>query len=179
MVLDDQNDAAHNTMLGRRIQHPASIQSHKDSPPAKRLKTFESTDGEDSRNVSDEERVIRTPSRFRDEIPDSDDDNEPEEKLPLPPRRPTELESTLPPVKTDKEAIAEYESMKFTDHDVPGDVKARLNQRSWTKGKSSIYVDAFNLALETVLEDEGHLFDEKEMEVFNQWRNLEYEPQYL
>ena len=63
--------------------------------------------------------------------------------------------------------------------DVPEDLKSRLNQRSWAKGKSSIYVDAFNLALETVLEDEGHLFDEKEMEVFTQWRGLEYEAQYL
>lgn len=178
MVLDDQNDAAHNTMLGRRIQHPDSTRFHENLPPAKRLKTFESTDGEESRDFSDEERVIRTPSRFQDEIPDSDDDNELEDQ-PLLPQRPTELESTLPPVKTDKEAIAEYESMRSTDQYVSGDAKARLNQRSWTKGKSSIYVDAFNLALETVLEDEGHLFDEKEMAVFNQWRNLEYEPQYL
>ena len=54
-----------------------------------------------------------------------------------------------------------------------------LNHRNWTKGKSSIYVDAFNLALETVLDDERHLFDEKEMEVFNQWRVLHYEAQYL
>ena len=68
--------------------------------------------------------------------------------------------------------------MRATE-DVPEDLKARLSQRNWTRGKSSIYVDAFNLALETVLEDEGHLFDEKEMEVFNQWKGLEYEAQYL
>jgi Fanconi-associated nuclease 1 len=58
-------------------------------------------------------------------------------------------------------------------------LKDRLSNRTWTKGKSSIYVDAFNLALETVLEDERHLFDEKEIEVFKQWRELEYEAQYL
>lgn len=49
----------------------------------------------------------------------------------------------------------------------------------WGRGKSSIYVDAFNLALETVLAEEAHLFDEAEMEVFRQWRNLAYEAQYL
>ena len=65
------------------------------------------------------------------------------------------------------------------DGQVAEDLKERLHQRTWTKGKSSIYVDAFNLALETVLEDEGHLFDEKEMEVFHQWRALDYEAQYL
>jgi fanconi-associated nuclease 1 len=88
------------------------------------------------------------------------------------------LESALPPVKTDKKAIEEYEAMRAAE-DVPEDLKARLSQRSWTKGKSSIYVDAFNLALETVLEDERHLFDEKEIEVFSQWKGLEYEAQYL
>ncbi|KAH7364599.1 VRR-NUC domain-containing protein [Rhexocercosporidium sp. MPI-PUGE-AT-0058] len=63
--------------------------------------------------------------------------------------------------------------------DVPEYLKSRLTQRTWIKGKSSIYVDAFNLALETVLKDEGHLFDEKEMEVFELWRQLDYEAQYL
>jgi Fanconi-associated nuclease 1 len=40
-------------------------------------------------------------------------------------------------------------------------------------------VDAFNLALETVLDEEAHLFDEAEMEVFRKWRELDYESQYL
>lgn len=40
-------------------------------------------------------------------------------------------------------------------------------------------MDAFNLALDTVLEDEAHLFDSKEMVVFEQWRTLDYEAQYL
>ena len=50
---------------------------------------------------------------------------------------------------------------------------------SWINGQSSIYVDAFNLALETVLEDESHLFDAREMKVFNEWKQLGYEAQYL
>ena len=40
-------------------------------------------------------------------------------------------------------------------------------------------MDAFNLALETVLEDESHLFNEAELAVFAFWRELSYEAQYL
>lgn len=183
MVLDSQRGTKHSAMLGRRIPHPSSTKFHNDHddvlPPAKRLKTFESTDGEDSRDTFDSPEPTPNNSRrrFNDEIPDSDEDSEGED-APSAPHRPTELESALPPVKTDKEAIDEYEAMRAAE-DVPEDLKSRLSQRTWVQGKSSIYVDAFNLALETVLEDEGHLFDEKEMEVFNQWRLLDYEAQYL
>ncbi|CAK7222833.1 hypothetical protein SEUCBS140593_005037 [Sporothrix eucalyptigena] len=45
--------------------------------------------------------------------------------------------------------------------------------------RSSIYVDAFNIALDTVLEQEEHLFNEQEKAVFAAWRNLDYEAQYL
>ncbi|KAL1889552.1 hypothetical protein Sste5346_008800 [Sporothrix stenoceras] len=45
--------------------------------------------------------------------------------------------------------------------------------------RSSIYVDAFNIALDTVLEQEEHLFNEKEKIVFAAWRGLHYEAQYL
>jgi fanconi-associated nuclease 1 len=179
MVLESRGVTGHNAMLGRRVPHPASTKFHDDDigPPAKRQKFFESSDGEDSRDVSGDEGVLRTPDNYVDEIPDSEDDGQEDNKKSTS-HRPTELESALPPVKTDKEAIDEYESMRAAE-DVPEDLKSRLSRRSWTKGKTSIYVDAFNLALETVLEDEGHLFDEKEMEVFNQWRGLEYEAQYL
>ena len=181
MVLESQKDTDHNATLGRKIQHPPSTKFHDDDilPPAKRLRAFESTDGEDSCDVSDDEAITRTPNSHRDEILESDGDIKLEEDYQLPAQRPTELESALPPIKTDKEAIVEYESMRAAGQDIPGDVQAHLGQSRWTKGKSSIYVDAFNLALETVLEDEGHLFDEKEMEVFNQWKGLEYEAQYL
>ena len=37
----------------------------------------------------------------------------------------------------------------------------------------------FNLALDTVLDEESHLFDEAEKAVFEQWRALNYEAQYL
>lgn len=179
MVLESRGPTKHNAMMGKRVPHPPSTKFHDDIlPPAKRLKTFESTDGEDSRDASGDDNVPRSPKSFRDEIPDSDDGDGSGVDEPSILKRPTELESALPPVKTDKEAIDEYEAMRAAE-DVPEDLKSRLTQRTWIKGKSSIYVDAFNLALETVLEDEAHLFDEKEMEVFNQWRQLDYEAQYL
>lgn len=72
------------------------------------------------------------------------------------------LESSLPPVTeelTDEQAITQEE----------------------TTGprKSSLYVDAFKLALDTVLEDESYLFDEEEHEIFRKYRELDYEAQYL
>jgi Fanconi-associated nuclease 1 len=44
---------------------------------------------------------------------------------------------------------------------------------------SSIYVDAFNYALDTVLKDEAYLFSDEEAEVFAKYRSLDYEAQYL
>lgn len=171
-------------MPSQQIPHPTSTNFDEDniSPPAKRLKRSQSLGEEDStsREVSESESLPTTPRarNFKKEIPDSEDEftpeNEDQSDYQL-----TELESTLPLVKTDKEAIAIYESHRFGIENASEDLKTRLDQRTWTRGKSSIYVDAFNLALETVLEDEGHLFDEAEQEVFAQWRLLDYEAQYL
>lgn len=92
----------------------------------------------------------------------------------------TEFESALPPTQVDKEAIEEYEAMKSSQMSAAdNDGASGKTQPLWVKGKSSIYVDAFNLALDTVLDEESHLFDEKEMDVFRQWKELDYEAQYL
>ena len=98
------------------------------------------------------------------------------------------FEDSLPAVATDQQAIEEYEALRASqvsqasqdnaDNDA-GSPSARMGSRQWVRGKSSIYVDAFNLALDTVLEDESHLFDRKETCVFEQWRGLSYESQYL
>ncbi|KAJ5317352.1 hypothetical protein PENANT_c034G04794 [Penicillium antarcticum] len=88
----------------------------------------------------------------------------------------TDLETSLPAIKTDEDAIEEYETSK--DDAEPG-LHVRLRDGVWQRGKSSIYVDAFNLALGTVLDEESHLFDEAEMEIFRHWRELSYESQYL
>jgi len=174
-------------MTGVKIPHPTSTRFHDDrgQPPKKRLKRDDSIEtgissGPPTEYDSDEGNsgvdTVSRVSNIRTVIPDSEDDTD--DDMILSSRKPTELENALPQVDSDKEAIARYESLRY-EEEIPEDLKARLNQRSWVKGKSSIYVDAFNLALGTVLEDEGHLFDEKEMEVFKQWQDLEYEAQYL
>lgn len=158
-------------MLGQRIPHPKStnFDDKKLSPhrPAKRLKREESDD------VSEVEFAPSpSPSKhYRDEVPDSDADSDAEDLDETDVHRQTDLESALPPIKTDREAIEEYEAQYTRER--------RLQDGTWVRGKSSIYVDAFNLALDTVLEEESHLFDEAELEVFKVWRNLAYESQYL
>ncbi|KAF7176028.1 hypothetical protein CNMCM7691_001203 [Aspergillus felis] len=101
-----------------------------------------------------------------------------EDENPIPNSQ-TELESSLPDIPTDKQAIEEYEISHSVEQDDEPDLRQRLQDGKWRKGKSSIYVDAFNLALETVLDEEAHLFNEAELEVFKQWKELSYESQYL
>lgn len=176
--------------MGTRIPHPASTNFHDDdpefpSPPAKRVKTATSSPKRGSPRKSTANR------RIRDEIPDSEDEEEQDTEstggaeLSAPPRG-TQLEATLPPVQTDEEAIEAYEAYKageqLVEENEPrqdGTTLSRLESRSWTRGRSSIYVDAFNLALDTVLEEEGHLFNEAELSLFQTWRDLDYEAQYL
>ena len=179
MVLQEQTAGLHNRMLGQKIEHPASTNFDDSwvSPAAKRLKRHESTDSSLSRRESDGEiYAMESPKPPRQEVPDSEDEGDGEEIFP---GSQTDLESSLPPVKTDKEAIANYESMRATEQADVEILKERVGQGKWTKGQSSIYVDAFNLALETVLEDESHLFDEAETALFGYWKSLSYQAQYL
>jgi Fanconi-associated nuclease 1 len=170
-------------MLGQRIQHPLSTNFDEGerfpNPCTKRLKRFASTDSSLSRKQSEDEDGAITPfcrSSSR-EIPDSETEDDEGEGVPDPGCE-TALESASPCMKTDEAAIANYEATRAADGEIL-DLHGRLGQRRWVPGKSSIYVDAFNLALETVLEDESHLFDEAEMAVFEKWRSLSYEGQYL
>ena len=181
MVLQPQRPASHNAMLGQRISHPPSTKFDEDFelPAAKRLKRSQSADTVGSHSSSSSEEslchaISLQPPR---EIPDSEGETDEENPLPIPFHR-TDLESALPQVQTDKEAIAEYEATRAAESEGP-DLQERLGQRRWIPGKSSIYVDAFNLALETVLEEESYLFDAVELAVFEQWRQLSYEGQYL
>jgi len=185
MVLGIASPASHNSMLGRRIRHPPSTNYDEafESPTAKRRRRLDSTDSSFARDASETEDESRplSPGPFgtgRTEIPDSEDEDDFEPVF----GSQTNLETALPPVKTDKEAIAEYEAAKaaeLEEVDRANGVTGRLENRKWQKGRSSIYVDAFNLALETVLAEESHLFDEAEMAVFERWQGLEYESQYL
>lgn len=182
MVLQDQTSKSNNKMISKNIPHPSSIRfDEDDQPPKKRLKakredSIETTNS--SPYETEHEFKKRKSIANSTTIPDSEAEDDTDVDAGQSAYRPTELESTLPQVDTDKNAIAKYESFQF-DEEIPEDLKVRLNRRTWAKGKSSIYVDAFNLALGTVLEDEGHLFDEKENEVFQQWQGLDYEAQYL
>lgn len=91
----------------------------------------------------------------------------------------TELESTLPAIEPDTLTVEGYERLETVDDVEEPDFLQRLQEGKWRKGKSSIYVDAFNLALQTVLDEEAHLFNEAEMELFRQWRGMSYQSQYL
>ena len=181
MALQSQNPASHNKMLGQRIHYPHStnFEGEFENPMAKRLKRLDSTDSSLSRRLSeDDEGTSPSPHRaFSRTVPNSEAESDEEESFPSTIDR-TDLEISLPPIRTDKEAIAEYEAVRASETEGFA-LRERLGQRKWVQGKSSIYVDAFNLALETVLEDESHLFDEAEMALFEQWRRLSYEGQYL
>lgn len=178
-MLQASSPSKHNAMLGRTIAHPKSTNflEHAEedfkTPPAKRVK----------REIPD---YVSSPSSKKDAtkpgkdvIADSAEDSESEpigEDDEAPKSRRTDLETALPPIQTDKEAIEAYEAARSAEQ---AETKDRLEGQNWVRGKSSIYVDAFNLALDTVLEEESHLFDEAEHTVFKCWRELDYECQYL
>lgn len=94
----------------------------------------------------------------------------------------TEFENALPATQSDVEAAEEYESFKLSQEQAKqpdGDANEESARPRWIKGRSSIYVDAFNIALDTVLEEESHLFDAREKQVFDQWRQLDYQAQFM
>lgn len=178
MVLQISSPSKHNQMLGRRIKHPKSTNFHDNgsgsSPrPAKRSKQSEPDDTSDLDSRPSSPKPVPRDAPGSDA--DADDDNA---QTPLSGRQ-TDLESALPPIKTDKEAVEEYEAQRAAEEAEALNAEGRLRDHKWTRGKSSIYVDAFNLALDTVLEDESHLFDEAETAVFESWRASSYEAQYL
>ena len=178
MALEEQTVGVHNRMLGQKVDHPLSTNFYDGAigPVAKRLKRHESTDSSLSRRESEGEvSGMESPKPPRQEVPDSEDEGDSE----ILPGSQTDLESSLPPVKTDKEAIADYEASRAAEPAGVEALRERVGQGKWTKGRSSIYVDAFNLALETVLEDESHLFDEAETALFDHWKSLSYQAQYL
>jgi Fanconi-associated nuclease 1 len=169
MALGARSPSKHNQMLSRFLQRPSSSNDDEKEHPAKRQRV-------DDDNALPPFRKCDTR-----EIPDSDADNDEDIEDAAAPHQ-TDLETALPDVKLDAQAIEEYEAFKASQHDAAEgaqNTEEQLKDQNWVKGKSSIYVDAFNLALDTVLEDESHLFDGAEMDVFKQWRELNYEAQYL
>ncbi|KAK5990481.1 Fanconi-associated nuclease 1-like protein [Cladobotryum mycophilum] len=141
-------------------------------PPPKRLKRDEISDSDseyvDELPINDEEQKHHTG-----EVDDNDEDQQRGNI------RVTDFEDALPPTRADEEAIEEYETFKSSQLSSQESDTTKKTHPLWIKGRNSIYVDAFNLALDTVLEEESKLFDEKEIEIFSQWKNLDYEAQYL
>jgi fanconi-associated nuclease 1 len=159
----------------------ASLNSPKKSQerPTKRVKVTEVKDSEDEDDDEPIHEVKISPSKrkgsFRSVVTEGLEGETAGSHV-------TPIESALPEIKVDEEAIEEYESLKasqVSEEAKDDSAASRLDNRNWVRGKSSIYVDAFNLALDTVLEEESHLFDDKERKVFEQWRSLSYEAQYL
>lgn len=117
----------------------------------------------------------------RDEIPDSESESDDgfhhvaeNGKVKV-----TDVENALPAADYE-DALKEYEAINSSQTNERNDDGTTIQTRPmWMKGRSSIYVDAFNLALDTVLDEESHLFDDKEREVFNQWKELDYEAQFM
>ncbi|RYO74839.1 hypothetical protein DL764_010722 [Monosporascus ibericus] len=162
---------------GSRVQNA-------DEPPAKRTKREEDSD---DNNASDEpssnsRSLGQTRTIQSDDKVASDSDFESSADESFGPRPPA-IESSLPDVKLDKEALEEYEVFKSSQGDQGNNTaetaESRLESRKWVRGETSIYVDAFNLALSTVLDEESHLFDEKERSIFVQWNSLGFEAQFL
>lgn len=165
----------------QRIPRASRAGSGKDTkndvqePPAKKAKTDSASRAEADFESSDEfssKDVKRVAAPEDTTLEDSD----------VPAKaRPTDVENALPATQDEEEAIHEYEAMKLaaSSPHTSQDGTAPTSLPQWMKGRSSIYVDAFILALDTVLEDESHLFDEVEREIFQQWKQLDYEAQYL
>lgn len=170
MVLNPKSPSVHNQMITRFIKHPKSTNFDGDKDRAiKRQKTDDSP-----------KKAPPTPRKTtRHEIINSDDENEGTIVKEEAKEHKTDLESALPEVKSGDDAIEEYEAFKASQEEQTEGTDERLEKRTWVRGKSSLYVDAFNLALDTVLDEESHLFDEAETEVFRIWRDLDYESQYL
>jgi fanconi-associated nuclease 1 len=182
MTFQDRSPSLHNRMIGQKSRHSPSTNFDSEDfpvPPSKRLKRY-STSYSLSKASDDKilsESTFLPSKSYRTEIADSEEDDQ-GGGTPLLGSH-TDLEISLPSMKTDKEAIAEYEEAYKTYEAAGLNLQGRLDHRSWTKGTRSIYVDAFNLALETVLEAEAHLFDEAEKALFAHWQRLNYESQYL
>ena len=185
--LHDRSPSKHNQMLNRffvKHQKSTKFDSEKSRPAKRQRRETPDTGGKAAVSPSRTKSKLSPSKAGQRVVHDSKDEEEDLEAeiadvdVGVSVQK-TDLESALPPVCTDKEVIQEYEAFKSSQTDEKNGAEERLMDKKWVKGKSSIYVDAFNLALDTVLDEESHLFDEAEMSVFRQWKELGYEAQYL
>lgn len=169
MSLLDFWDTKRPSIKRRKLTPDVSTPQIKPEPES--LKASENSLSDETLDVKLENSI---PLTSADEGPLNDDEG-------AVPSSQTDLEFSLPTVETEGQAIEEYESPQRAEDGEEEELslQERMRDGKWRKGKSSIYVDAFNLALDTVLAEEAHLFSETEKEVFRHWRGLSYESQYL
>jgi len=174
MALNPRSSSKHNQMITRFIKFSKPANSNdSEEPPAKKQKLDPSPS---------KRSPHKSAKSANHELPNSDAEDGDNFVEGFEEPHKTDLESALPAVKTDAEAIEEYEAFKASQGEATNKEEPALEHprtRTLAKWKSSIYVDAFNLALDTVLDEESHLFNEAELEVFKVWRSLSYESQYL
>lgn len=181
MALNAVSQSHHNSMLGRKIPHPHTTRFQDDGefpePAAKRLRRDASSCSSQGSESDEDELRSRWSPHDLDLHGSKEETTIKEETDPLIGSQ-TDLETSLPPVKADEEAIEAYEAYR-AGKEAEETIQGRVRNRSWQRGRSSIYVDAFKLALDTVLQDEAHLFNKAELAVFDAWMSLPYESQYL
>ena len=173
MALNPQTPSKHNQMITRFLKNtkPSKLDDVT-TPPAKKQKL----DTSPSKARRSPRKAVK---HTKYEVADSDAEDESLLVAETAEPTKTDLESALPPVKSDEEAMEQYEAFKASQDELKEGAEQRLEDRKWVRGRSSLYVDAFNLALDTVLDEESHLFNEAEMKFFSIWRELAYEAQYL
>lgn len=156
----------------RPLQNPSPAVER----PTKRLKRDEVSEPESESESEEPIEVVfkHEPSEIVSEQALSDEKDQRRTK-----ERVTDFENALPPTEASQEAIEEYETLKSSQSNAGEEIPNKKIAPLWIKGRSSIYVDAFNLTLDTVLEEESSLFSSKELEIFSQWKDLNYEAQYL
>src|SRR5690242_9794726 len=104
--------------------------------PTKRARVIEDSDRDDDDESKSADEEADTSGLTIEEFDGDEEDDRP--------FRQTAIESALPPIQTDKDAIAEYELMRSSQASAPDDETPAKTGQTWVRGKSSIYVDAFN-----------------------------------
>jgi hypothetical protein len=147
--------------------------------PGKRYKVARSVNGVEqspyddlSRELMSDTEIYREETPLRGEIGSCGGSEYPHYSL-------AEFETAQLSMEARKEATVKHKTLYAADESSLVELGASLHSGIIATSRSSIYVDAFNLALDTVLKGERHLFSNTEEEVFDRWKSLDYEAQYL
>lgn len=92
---------------------------------------------------------------------------------------PAEAGAPETPISAEVPPAEEAAGLALREADIKSYEDRRERSTAARTYTSSIYVDAFNLVLDTVLADEAYLFSSPEAEAFAKYRSLDYEAQHL